>query len=121
MPSLIRSFLNFYRVCPSLFLPGVLKYVVDFLFITFFLHFFLSWTYSLLISSSSVSTSTLSNHVILGVPTGLFPSTFKLHTFIHPVLITCPYHLSLPLLMTVVIGSTPTSLLNYSLIRLSFK
>ena len=35
-------------------------------------------------------------------------------------LITCPYHLSLPLLMTVVIDSTPTSLLNSSLVLLSF-
>ena len=34
--------------------------------------------------------------------------------------ITCPYHQSLPLLMTVVIGSTPTSLLNSSLVHLSF-
>ena len=42
------------------------------------------------------------------------PSAFNsiLHTFLHPVLITCPYQLSLPLLMKVVIGSTPTSLLN---------
>ena len=35
-------------------------------------------------------------------------------------LITCPYHLSLPLLMTVVIGSTPTNSLNSSLVLLSF-
>ena len=40
--------------------------------------------------------------------------------FLHPVLITCPYHLSLPLLMKVVIGSTPTSLLHSSFVLLSF-
>ena len=49
-----------------------------------------------------------------------FAFNSKLHTFLHPVLITCPYHLSLLLLMTVVIGSTPTSLLNYSYVLLSF-
>ena len=38
----------------------------------------------------------------------------------HHILITCPYHLSLPLLMTVVIGSTLTSLLNSSRVLLSF-
>ena len=45
---------------------------------------------------------------------------FKLHTFLYPVLITCLYHLRLPLLMTVVIGSTPPSFLNSSLVFLSF-
>ena len=48
---------------------------LDFLFITFLLHFLLSWTSSLSISSSAISTSTLSNHVFLGLPTGLLPST----------------------------------------------
>ena len=86
---------------------------MDFLFITFtiFLHLLLSWTSSLSISSSAISTSTLSNHVFLGLPTGLLPSTlYSIHFFTQsssPVLITCPYHLSLPLLMKVVIGSTP--------------
>ena len=65
--------------------------------------FFLSWT-SLSILSSTISVSTLSNYVLPVLPTGLL------------FLITCPYHLSLPLLMTVVIGSTPTSLLNSSLV-----
>ena len=45
---------------------------------------------------------------------------FKLHTFHHQILITflitCPYHLSLPLLMTVVIGSTLTNFLNSSIV-----
>ena len=45
----------------------------------------------------------------------------KLHRFIHPVLITCTYHLSLPLLMIVVTGSTPTILLNSSFVLLSFR
>ena len=76
------------------------------------------------ISSSVISASTLSNHVLLGLPTGLLPSTlYYIHFFIQsssPFLITCPYHLSLPLLMTVVIGSTPTILLNSSFVLLSF-
>ena len=38
----------------------------------------------------------------------------------HLSLITCTYRLSLPLLMKVVIGSTPTSLLNSSFVLLSF-
>ena len=42
------------------------------------------------------------------------------HPVLSPFLITCPYHLSLPLLMKVVIGSTPTSLLSYSFVLLSF-
>ena len=42
------------------------------------------------------------------------------HSFLHPVLITCPYHLSLPLLMNFAIGSTSTSLLNSWFVLLSF-
>ena len=74
--------------------------------------------------SSVMSASTLSNHVLLGRPTGLLPSTrYSIHFFTHSsslFLITCPYHLSLPLLMTVVIGSTSTKCLNSSLVLLSF-
>ena len=88
---------------------------MNFLFTTFHLHFFLSWTSSLLISSSAISASTVSNYALLDPPTGLLPSTlYSIHFFTQsssPFLITCPYHLSLPLLMTVVIGSTPASLL----------
>ena len=97
---------------------------LDFLFITFtiLLHVLLSWTSSLSISSSAISTSTLSNHVFLGLPTSLLPSTlYSIHFFTQsssPFLITCPYHLSLPLLMKVVICSTPTSLLNSSFVLL---
>ena len=100
--------------------------VLDFLFITstFLLHLLLSWTSSLSISSSAISASTLSNHVFLGHPTDLLPSTlYSIHFFTQsssPFLITCTYHLSLPLLMKVVIGSTPTSLLNSSFVLLSF-
>ena len=55
---------------------------LGFLFITFLLHFFLSWTSSLLMSSSAISASTLSNHVLLGLPTGLLPSTLNsIHFF----------------------------------------
>ena len=91
---------------------------------TFLLHLLLSWTSSLSISSSAISASTLSNHVFLGLPTGLLPSTlYSIHFFTQsssPFLITCPYHLSLPLLMKVVIGSISTSLLNSSFVLLSF-
>ena len=99
---------------------------LDFLVITFTfpLHLLLSWTSSLSISSSAISASTLSNHVFPGLPTGLLPSTlYSIHFFAQsssPFLITCPYHLSRPLLMKVVIGSTPTSLLNFSFVLLSF-
>ena len=82
---------------------------LDFLFITFLLHFFLSWTSSLSISNATISAST---------PCPSWSSAFnsKPHTFLHPILITCPCPLSLPLLMTAVIGSTPTSLLNSSVV-----
>ena len=97
---------------------------LEFLFITFLLRFLLSWTPSLSISGSAISASTLSNHVFLGLPTGLLPSTiYPIHFFTQsssPILIICPYHLSLPPLMKVVIGSTPTSLLNSSFVLLSF-
>ena len=53
---------------------GSFRRSLDFLFITFLLHFFLSWTSSLSISSSAISASTLSNHVLC-LPTGLLPST----------------------------------------------
>ena len=49
-----------------------------FLFITFLLHFFLPWATSLSISCSAMSDSTLSNHVLLGRPIGLLPSTVLL-------------------------------------------
>ena len=95
-----------------------------FLFITFLLHFLLSWAYPLSISSSAISASTLSNQILLGLPTGLLPSTLhSIHFFTQsssPLFITCPYHLSLPPLMKVVIGSTPTSILNSLFVLLSF-
>ena len=54
-----------------------------------------------IISSSATSASTLSNHVPLGLPTGVLPSTLNfLHFFTQSsslFLIICPYHLSLPL------------------------
>ena len=101
---------------------------IDFLFITLFLHFFRSWTSSLSISSSVMSTSTRPNHVLLGCPTGLLPSTlYSIHFIIHYhlssslFLITWPYHLNLPPLMTVVIGWTPINFLSSSLFLLYFK
>ena len=97
---------------------------LDFLFIpfTFLLHILLSWTSSLSISSLAISASKLSPHVFIGLSTGLLPSTlYSIHFFTQsssPFLITCPYRLSLRLLMKVVIGST--SLLNSSFVLLSF-
>ena len=86
---------------------------LDFLFIIFLLHLFLSWGIFFSISSSAISGSTLSNHVLLGLPTGLLPSTpNSIHFFTQPsspFLITCPYHPSLPPLITVMIGSNQFS------------
>ena len=82
------------------------------LFITFFLHFFLSWTSFLSISSSAMSAFILSNHALLGRPTVLPSTLYSIHFFTQSsslFLITYPYHLSLPLLMTVMIGSNPTN------------
>ena len=50
----------------------------------------------------------------------VFQPVFFLQLYSSRFLITCPYHLSLPLPMTVVIGSAPTSLLNSSCVLLSF-
>ena len=69
---------------------------LDFLFKTFILHFFLSWTSSLSISSTAISSSTLSNHVLLGLPIGLLPSTPKSIHFFTKSLITFPHHMSIP-------------------------
>ena len=69
-----------------------------FLFIAFFLHFSLSWSSSLSISSSAMPPSTLSNHVLLGRPTGLLSSTLYsiLHTFLHTVFFTFLHHMTIP-------------------------
>ena len=112
------------RVGCSIYYWFIVRFPIglDFLFITFtFLrHLLISWTSSLSISSSAISASTLSNHVFLGLPTGLLPSNlYSVHFFTQSsssFLITWPYHHSLPLLMKVVIGSTPTSLLNSSFV-----
>ena len=97
----------------------------DFLFITFFLNFFLSWISSLSISISAMSASTLSNHVLLDRHTGLMPSTlYSIYFFTQSsslFLITWPYHLNLLLLIIVLICWTPTDFLNSLLIVLSFK
>ena len=89
--------------------------------------FYSSWFYGVYgrvkfiwLTSYVISASTLTNHVLLGRPTGLLPSARSmLHTlftqFSSLVLITCPYHLSLLLLMTVVIDPTPVNFLNSSL------
>ena len=94
---------------------------LDFLFITFILHLFLSWAiFFVNLKFCHIRFYTL---VLLDLPTSLLPSTLNsIHFFTQSssfFLITCPYHLSLPLPITFVIGSTPSSLLNYSL-ALSF-
>ena len=71
--------------------------VLDFFFTTSLLHLFLSWSSSLSISSSSISASTLFNHVLpfwSSNRSSAFNSIF--HTFLHPVLITFPHHMSIP-------------------------
>ena len=75
---------------------------LEFLFITFtiLLHLLLSWTSSLSISSLAISTSTLSNHVFLGLKTGLLPSTLYL---IHFFTQCC----CLPTPMTLASGGSP--------------
>ena len=73
---------------------------LDFPFTKFLLHFFLSWTSSLSISSYAIFASTLSNDVLLGLPTGLLPSTLNsIHFFTQSsslFLITFPHHMSIP-------------------------
>ena len=54
---------------------------LDFLFITLILHFLLSSTFSLSISSSAISASTLNS---------------KLHRFLHSVINIFPHHISIP-------------------------
>ena len=62
-----------------------------FLFITFFLYFFLSWTSSLSISSFAISDSILYNHVLLGLPTGLL-----LQLYTPYISSPSPHHMSIP-------------------------
>ena len=69
---------------------------LDFLFITFRLHVFLSWMFSLSISSSAISASTFSNHVFLGLQTGLLPSTLISINLLHPVFIIISHHMFIP-------------------------
>ena len=69
--------------------------------------------------SSAIPASTLSNNVLLGLQTGFLPSSlnsihFSIQSPSPSLTTTCPHCLSIPFLMTVVIGSTTTSLLNSS-------
>ena len=69
---------------------------LDFLFPTFLLHFFLSWTSSLSISSfCHIHIYTLQPCPSLSSNrSSAFNS--KPHAFLHPVLITFPHHMSIP-------------------------
>ena len=93
---------SYYNITPSYLCELYYRFIgrfpigFDFLLITFFPHLFLAWTSSLSISSSAISASTLSNHV-LDRPTGSSAFNFILHTFLHSPL------------MTVVLVSTPTN------------
>ena len=90
---------------------------VGFLFTTFFLYFFLSWTSSLSISRSAMSASTLSNHVLLGRPISLQLYTPYISSPSH-----C--HISIPSQPTTSNDSCDrlnSNFLNYSLVLLSFR
>ena len=71
---------------------------LDFLIITLCLYFFLSWMSSLSISSSAISACTCSNHVLLGLPTGLLHSTLNsIHFFTQSSSFSLSHvHISLP-------------------------
>ena len=75
---------------------------LDCRFKTFFLHFF-SVNFS-----PAISAFTFSTHKYLDLPTGLIPSTLiSIFYFTYSpsfFLISCPYHLSVPLLITVMIS-----------------
>ena len=87
----------------------------DFIFIILFLP-----VMSLSILSSDILVSTLFLKPCLSWSSNRSSAfNYILHTLLHPVLITCPYHLNLPLLMKLVICLSPTNFLNSSLV-LSF-
>ena len=79
----IISLLSVYSLC---FPIGL-----DFLFIKFLLQFFLSWMSILVIYSSPISVYAFSNHVFLGLATGLRSTLISihfspsLHNFLHHV------------------------------------
>ena len=72
---------------------------LDFLSITFFLHFFLSWTTSLSISISAMPFYSL---YPCSSWSSYLSSAFNpiFHTFLHPILITFRHHMSIPSLPT---------------------
>ena len=72
---------------------------LDFLFITFIFHIFLSCMSSLSISISVISASTFSTHVFVGLPTGIPPSAllsthfYTLSSFVYHVFIPTYTHM----------------------------
>ena len=89
-----------------------------------FLQTFLSSTFVSFAPTSSISSFTTSTNLLFGLPLFLFPGNFIsiifLPTYSWSVLMTCPYHLSLPSLIFIPNLSILTVLLIYSFLILSF-
>ena len=88
------------------------------------LHIFLSSMSASFAPTSSISSFTASKNLLFGLPLFLFPgysiSIVFLPTYSWSLLMTCPYHLSLPSLIFIPNRSTLTVLLIYSFLILSF-
>ena len=87
------------------------------------LHIFLSSTSVSFVPTSSISSFTTSKNLLFGLPLLLFPgnsiSISFLPTYSWSLLMTCPYHLSLPSLIFIPNRSTLTVLLMCSFLILS--
>ena len=88
------------------------------------LHIFLSSTSVSFAPTSPISSFTTSKNLLFGLPLLLFPgnsiSIIFLPTYSWSLLMTRPYHLSLPSLIFIPNRSTLTVLLMYSFLILSF-
>ena len=88
------------------------------------LHIFLSSTSVSFTPTSCISSFTASKNLLFGLPLLLFPgnsiSIIFLPTYSWSLLMTCPYHLSLPSLIFIPNCSTLTVLLMFSFLILSF-
>ena len=88
------------------------------------LHIFLSSISVSFTPTSFISSFTTSKNLLFGLPLLLFPSNsisiIFLHTYSWSLLMTCPYHLSLPFLIFIPNRSTLTVLLMCSFLILSF-
>ena len=88
------------------------------------LHIFLSLTSVSFAPTSRISSFTTSKNLLFGLPLFLFPgnsiSIIFLPTYSWSLLMTCPYHLSLPSIIFIPNRSTLTVLLMCSFLILSF-